>query len=83
MWGRRSGTDPQADFACQKGGVASSATGCFAAALAKQRRAELVTGDPEFGKLEDEIAVHWLKNTIRILGVYWSGFLSRPSLFLP
>jgi predicted nucleic acid-binding protein len=33
----------------------------FAAALAKERRAELVTGDPEFKRLEKEIKVNWLK----------------------
>ena len=33
----------------------------FAAALAKERRAELVTGDPEFKPLEKEIKIKWLK----------------------
>ena len=33
----------------------------FAAALARQHTAELVTGDPEFKAVEDEITVHWLK----------------------
>jgi predicted nucleic acid-binding protein len=33
----------------------------FAAALAKERKAELVTGDPEFKPLEKEIRIHWLK----------------------
>src|ERR1700689_5305749 len=33
----------------------------FAAALAKETRAELVTGDPEFKPLETEIKIHWLK----------------------
>ena len=33
----------------------------FAAALAKEKRAELVTGDPEFKFLEGEIKIHWLK----------------------
>jgi predicted nucleic acid-binding protein len=33
----------------------------FAAALAKERRAELVTGDPEFKPLEKEIKIRWLK----------------------
>src|SRR5260370_17786813 len=32
----------------------------FAAALAKQRHAELVTGDREFPALESEIKIHWL-----------------------
>lgn len=32
----------------------------FAAALAKQRHAELVTGDREFRALESEIKIHWL-----------------------
>lgn len=34
---------------------------CFAAALAKERKAELVTGDPEFKSLEKEIKINWLK----------------------
>ena len=33
----------------------------FAAALAKIRDAELVTGDPEFMVIEDEIKIEWLK----------------------
>ena len=34
---------------------------CFAAALAKIRRAEFVTGDPEFKTMEDELKIGWLK----------------------
>lgn len=33
---------------------------CFAAALAKQRKAELVTGDKEFRQVEGEIKLLWL-----------------------
>jgi len=33
----------------------------FAAALAKDMKAELVTGDPEFKALEKEIRIQWLK----------------------
>jgi len=33
----------------------------FAAALAKEMKVELVTGDPEFKALEREIRIHWLK----------------------
>lgn len=33
----------------------------FAAALAKIRNAELVTGDPEFKEVESEIKIGWLK----------------------
>lgn len=33
---------------------------CFAAALAKTRKAELITGDKEFKKVEDEIKIIWL-----------------------
>ena len=33
---------------------------CFAAALAKSRRAELITGDKEFKALEGEIEISWL-----------------------
>ena len=32
----------------------------FAAALAKEKKAELVTGDPEFKALEEEIKINWL-----------------------
>ena len=34
---------------------------CFAAALAKERKAELITGDPEFKALEKEIKICWLR----------------------
>jgi predicted nucleic acid-binding protein len=34
----------------------------FAAALAKEKKADLVTGDPEFKPLENEIKINWLKN---------------------
>jgi ribonuclease VapC len=33
---------------------------CFAGALAKVRKAELVTGDPEFRAVEDEVKIAWL-----------------------
>ena len=33
----------------------------FAAALAREKKAELVTADPEFQPLEKEIKIHWLK----------------------
>ena len=33
---------------------------CFAAALAKMRNCELVTGDPEFKALEKQIKIWWL-----------------------
>jgi ribonuclease VapC len=33
---------------------------CFAAALAKQRKTEVITGDPEFKQLEGEVKIHWL-----------------------
>jgi len=36
---------------------------CFAAALAKSRKAELVTGDKEFKQVEHEITVRWLART--------------------
>ena len=32
----------------------------FAAALAKEKRGELLTGDPEFRALAGEIKIHWL-----------------------
>ena len=37
-----------------------SLAAAFAAALAKERKAELVTGDPEFRALEKEIKIRWL-----------------------
>ena len=33
---------------------------CFAAALAKQRKAELVTGDQEFRQVDKEVKLFWL-----------------------
>lgn len=33
---------------------------CFAAGLTKLRKAELVTGDPEFKQIESEIRIHWI-----------------------
>ena len=33
---------------------------CFAAALAKQKNAELITGDPEFKAVAGEVKVGWL-----------------------
>ena len=33
---------------------------CFAAALAKDRKADLVTGDKEFKQIEGEVGIHWL-----------------------
>ena len=34
---------------------------CFAAALAKDRRSDLVTGDKEFRQVEEEVSIHWLR----------------------
>lgn len=34
---------------------------CFAAALAEQKKAYLVTGDPEFERVDQEIQIIWLK----------------------
>ena len=50
-----------ADFAADfkaRGGL--SLADAFAAALARQKKAELVTGDPEFKQLEKEIKIQWL-----------------------
>jgi predicted nucleic acid-binding protein len=33
---------------------------CFAAALAKQRKAELYTGDPEFRAVETDLKIIWI-----------------------
>jgi predicted nucleic acid-binding protein len=35
---------------------------CFAAALAKNRKADLITGDKEFKALESEIKIYWLND---------------------
>ena len=34
---------------------------CFAAALAKQRKAEIYTGDPEFRTVESDLKIIWLQ----------------------
>src|SRR5271157_4842929 len=54
----RAQADTAADF---KARFKLSLADAFAAALAKERRAELVTGDLEFKPLEKEIKIHWLK----------------------
>jgi predicted nucleic acid-binding protein len=33
---------------------------CFAAALAKEKKTELLTGDKEFKQVEGEIKIHWI-----------------------
>ncbi len=33
---------------------------CFAAALAKERKSDLVTGDKEFKQVEGEVGIRWL-----------------------
>jgi predicted nucleic acid-binding protein len=50
--------DTAADF---KARFPMSLADAFAAALAKEKKAELVTGDPEFKAVEKEIKVAWLK----------------------
>ena len=50
--------DTAADF---KARFKISLADAFAAALAKEKKADLVTGDPEFKALEKEIKVTWLK----------------------
>lgn len=54
--------DQAADF---KSRFAMSLADAFAAALAKERKAELVTGDLEFKPLADEIKIHWLDRAAR------------------
>ncbi len=49
--------DTAADF---KSRFKISLADAFAAALAKEKKAELVTGDPEFKPLEKEIKIAWL-----------------------
>ena len=50
--------DLAADF---KARFKLSLADAFAAALAKDRKTELVTGDPEFKALDKEIKINWLK----------------------
>ncbi len=50
--------DMAADF---KARISFSLADAFAAALAKEKKADLVTGDPEFKPLEKEIKISWLK----------------------
>ncbi len=50
--------DTAADF---KARFKISLADAFAAALAKEKKAELVTGDPEFKPLEKEIRIGWIK----------------------
>ena len=55
-------TRPLADTAADfKARFKISLADAFAAALAKEKKAELVTGDPEFKALEKEIKLVWLK----------------------
>ena len=49
--------DLAADF---KARFRFSLTDAFAAALAKKLRADLVTGDPEFAAVKDEVNITWL-----------------------
>jgi predicted nucleic acid-binding protein len=50
--------DSSADF---KARFKLSLADAFAAALAREKKAELVTGDPEFKPLDQEIKIHWLR----------------------
>jgi ribonuclease VapC len=43
-----------------KGSYKISYADAYAAALAKLKRATLITGDPDFSELENEIRIHWL-----------------------
>ena len=49
--------DIAADFKAQ---YRISLADAFAAALAKEKKSELVTGDPEFKPLEGEIKIRWI-----------------------
>jgi len=42
-----------------RGGIAYA--DCFAAALAKLRKSELLTGDPEFKQVEDAVKIFWIR----------------------
>ncbi len=48
-------------MACSNDSERDELADAFAAALAKIKNAELVTGDPEFKTLEKEIKINWLK----------------------
>jgi predicted nucleic acid-binding protein len=50
--------DVAADF---KARFKLSLADAFAAALTKEKKTELITGDPEFRPLEREIKIYWLK----------------------
>jgi predicted nucleic acid-binding protein len=50
--------DMAADF---KARFKISLADAFAAALAKEKKVQLVTGDPEFKSLEKEIRISWLR----------------------
>jgi predicted nucleic acid-binding protein len=53
---------PLADMAADfKTRFQLSLADAFAAALAKHRNAELITGDKDFKQVEDEIKIGWLK----------------------
>ena len=54
----RAMADAAADF---KARFRMSLADAFAAALAKDKKTELVTGDPEFKGLEKEIKILWLR----------------------
>jgi predicted nucleic acid-binding protein len=34
---------------------------CFAAALARQKKAEILTGDPEFKKFKEKLQINWIR----------------------
>ena len=54
-------TRPLADTAAHfKARFKISLADAFAAALAKEKKSDLVTGDPEFKTLEREIKINWL-----------------------
>ena len=53
----RAMADTAADF---KARFKLSLADAFAAALAREKKTELVTGDPEFKALEKEIPINWL-----------------------
>lgn len=57
--------DADWDLAREAGGFKAkhrmSFADCFAAALAKQRKAHLVTGDQEFKQVEADVIINWLK----------------------
>ncbi len=53
-------TDATLDAARLKGAHSVAYADCFAAALGARKKAKVVTGDPEFRKFRDAVAIEWI-----------------------